>query len=137
MISEPLTPSSSNPVLAAKGLTRRFGGLIAVNDVSFTVQKHEIFRLIGPNGAGKTTLFNVMTGLIPASSGNLIYQNENISKLRPYQIANKGIGQNISKYSVVWRTFCFGKCGDRATHPQSIGKSSFIGAGGDFRLASI
>src|SRR4028119_1439130 len=89
MISEPLTLSTSNPVLAAKGLTRRFGGLIAVNDVSFTVQKHEIFGLIGPNGAGKTTLFNVMTGLIPASSGNLIYQNENISKLRPYQIAKK------------------------------------------------
>ena len=72
MISEPLTLSTSNPVLAAKGLTRRFGGLIAVNDVSFTVQKNEIFGLIGPNGAGKTTLFNVMTGLIPASSGNLI-----------------------------------------------------------------
>ncbi len=95
MISEPLTLSTSNPVLAAKGLTRRFGGLVAVNDVSFTVQKHEIFGLIGPNGAGKTTLFNVMTGLIPASSGNLIYQNENISKLRPYQIANKGIARTF------------------------------------------
>ncbi len=95
MISEPLTLSTSNPVLAAKGLTRRFGGLIAVNDVSFTVQKHEIFGLIGPNGAGKTTLFNVMTGLIPASSGNLIYQNENISKMRPYQIANKGIARTF------------------------------------------
>ena len=95
MISEPLTLSTSNPVLAAKGLTRRFGGLIAVNDVSFTVQKHEILGLIGPNGAGKTTLFNVMTGLIPASSGNLIYQNENISQLRPYQIANKGIARTF------------------------------------------
>jgi branched-chain amino acid transport system ATP-binding protein len=95
MISEPLTISKSNPVLAAKGLTRRFGGLIAVNDVSFAVEKHEIFGLIGPNGAGKTTLFNLMTGLIPASSGNLIYQNENISQLKPYQIANKGIARTF------------------------------------------
>ncbi len=98
MTSEPVTLSKTNPVLAAKGLTRRFGGLIAVNDVSFTVEKHEIFGLINPNGAGKTTLFNVMNGLIPASSGNLIYQNENISQLKPYQIANKGIArifQNI------------------------------------------
>ncbi|MBE9162390.1 ABC transporter ATP-binding protein [Tychonema sp. LEGE 06208] len=95
MIGEPLTLSQSNPVLEAQGLTRRFGGLVAVNDVSFTVQKHEIFGLIGPNGAGKTTLFNVMTGLIPASAGNLIYQDENISKLRPYQIANKGIARTF------------------------------------------
>jgi branched-chain amino acid transport system ATP-binding protein len=95
MISEPLTISKSNPVLAAKGLTRRFGGLIAVNDVSFAVEKHEIFGLIGPNGAGKTTLFNLMTGLIPASSGNLMYQNENISQLKPYQIANKGIARTF------------------------------------------
>ena len=94
MSSEPLTLSKSNPVLAAKGLTRRFGGLIAVNNVSFTVEKDEIFGLIGPNGAGKTTLFNVMTGLIPAS-GNLIYQNENISQLKPYQIANKGIARTF------------------------------------------
>ncbi|NJS12340.1 MAG: ABC transporter ATP-binding protein [Microcoleus sp. CSU_2_2] len=95
MISEPLTLSKTNPVLAAQGLTRRFGGLIAVNDVSFTVEKHEIFGLIGPNGAGKTTLFNLMTGLIPASSGNLIYQDENISQLKPYQIANKGIARTF------------------------------------------
>lgn len=95
MISEPLTLSTSNPVLAAKGLTRRFGGLIAVNDVSFTVKKDEIFGLIGPNGAGKTTLFNLMTGLIPSNSGKLIYQNEDISQFKPYQIANKGIARTF------------------------------------------
>jgi branched-chain amino acid transport system ATP-binding protein len=95
MIPEPLTLSKTNPVLAAKGLTRRFGGLIAVNDVSFTVEKNEIFGLIGPNGAGKTTLFNLMTGLIPSNSGKLIYQNEDISQLKPYQIANKGIARTF------------------------------------------
>ncbi|WP_377477341.1 MAG: ABC transporter ATP-binding protein [Microcoleus anatoxicus] len=95
MISEPLTLSKSNPVLSAQGLTRRFGGLIAVNNVSFTVEKNEIFGLIGPNGAGKTTLFNLMTGLIPSNSGKLIYQNEDISQFKPYQIANKGIARTF------------------------------------------
>src|SRR4028118_2262252 len=95
MISEPLTLSTSNPVLAAKNLTRRFGGLVAVNDVSFTVQKNEIFGVIGPNGAGKTTLFNLITGIINPSSGQLIYQNEDISKLRPHQIAAKGIARTF------------------------------------------
>ena len=95
MTSENINLSKTKPVLEAKGLTRSFGGLIAVNDVSFSVQKHEIFGLIGPNGAGKTTLFNVMTGLIPSNSGKLIYQNENISQLKPYQIANKGIARTF------------------------------------------
>jgi branched-chain amino acid transport system ATP-binding protein len=95
MISEPLTLSKTHPVLEAKGLTRRFGGLVAVNNVSFAVDRHEIFGLIGPNGAGKTTLFNLMTGMIPADSGQLIYRDEDISQNRPYQIANKGIARTF------------------------------------------
>lgn len=84
-----------NPVLEVREITRRFGGLVAVNQVSFAVQKNEIFGLIGPNGAGKTTLFNLITGLIPPSSGNLICQGEEISKLRPHQIAAKGIARTF------------------------------------------
>ena len=87
--------NASEPVLEAREITRRFGGLVAVNKVSFTVQKNEIFGLIGPNGAGKTTLFNLMTGLIPPSSGQLIYQGEEITKLRPHRIAAKGIGRTF------------------------------------------
>lgn len=83
------------PILEAKDLTRRFGGLVAVNNVSFTVYKHEIFGLIGPNGAGKTTLFNLITGLLQPSSGNLIYQGSNLIKLRPHQIAAKGIARTF------------------------------------------
>jgi len=86
---------NASRVLEAKNLTRRFGGLVAVNDVSFTVQKNEIFGVIGPNGAGKTTLFNLITGIINPSSGQLIYQNEDISKLRPHQIAAKGIARTF------------------------------------------
>jgi branched-chain amino acid transport system ATP-binding protein len=83
------------PVLEAREIARRFGGLVAVNKVSFTVQEHEIFGLIGPNGAGKTTLFNLITGLIPASGGQLIYQGEEITKLRPHKIAAKGIARTF------------------------------------------
>ncbi|MDJ0735168.1 MAG: ABC transporter ATP-binding protein [Nostocaceae cyanobacterium] len=83
------------PILAIKELTRSFGGLVAVNNVSFTVQQQEIFGLIGPNGAGKTTLFNLITGLIPPSSGNLVYQSQEISQLRPHQIAALGIARTF------------------------------------------
>jgi branched-chain amino acid transport system ATP-binding protein len=82
-------------ILEARAITRRFGGLIAVNSVSFAVAKNEIFGLIGPNGAGKTTLFNLITALIPVSSGNLVYQGREISQLRPYQIAGLGIARTF------------------------------------------
>lgn len=92
----------TNSLIEVKALTRRFGGLVAVNNVSFTVSTNEIFGLIGPNGAGKTTLFNLMTGLLRPSSGQLIYRGEEIAKLRPHQIAAKGIArtfQNIRLFS--------------------------------------
>lgn len=82
-------------ILEVKAITRRFGGLVAVNEVSFTVGENEIFGVIGPNGAGKTTLFNTITGLIPPSSGQLIYQGEDITKQKPYQIAAKGIARTF------------------------------------------
>lgn len=93
---------NNSPILEAKYLTRSFGGLVAVNKVSFAVNNNEIFGLIGPNGAGKTTLFNLITGLIQPSSGQLIYKGDKIIKLRPHQIATKGIArtfQNIRLFS--------------------------------------
>jgi branched-chain amino acid transport system ATP-binding protein len=92
------------PVLEAQSLTRRFGGLVAVNDVSFSVNSGEIFGLIGPNGAGKTTLFNVVTGLIPASGGHLLFNGEALLRQRPHQIAAKGIArtfQNIRLFGAL------------------------------------
>ncbi|MEA5600245.1 ABC transporter ATP-binding protein [Nostoc sp. UHCC 0252] len=86
---------TNNIVLEAKSLTRRFGGLVAVNNVSFTVNQYEIFGLIGPNGAGKTTLFNLITAFIPLSSGELRYKGANISQLRPHQIAGLGIARTF------------------------------------------
>jgi branched-chain amino acid transport system ATP-binding protein len=82
-------------VLEARGMTRRFGGLVAVQNISFSVREGEIFGLIGPNGAGKTTLFNLMTGLTPPTSGQLIYRGEDITGLRPHRIAARGIARTF------------------------------------------
>jgi branched-chain amino acid transport system ATP-binding protein len=81
--------------LEVKAITRRFGGLVAVNQVSFEVNRHEIFGLIGPNGAGKTTLFNMITGLLSPSSGKLIYEGQDITKKRPHRIAACGLARTF------------------------------------------
>ncbi|HQX75385.1 MAG TPA: ATP-binding cassette domain-containing protein, partial [Thermoflexales bacterium] len=81
--------------LQAQHLTRRFGGLVAVNDVSFEVERGEIFGLIGPNGAGKTTLFNVMTGLAPPSAGALIFEGKSITGFAPHRVAALGIARTF------------------------------------------
>ena len=89
-------------LLKAQELTKTFGGLTAVNQVNFSVNQGEIFGLIGPNGAGKTTLFNLVTGLIPPSNGNILYQGQSIVRLKPFQIAERGIArtfQNIRLFS--------------------------------------
>src|SRR3954451_10612661 len=89
-------PNASAPyVLEARRMTRRFGGLVAVDNISFGVRQGEIFGLIGPNGAGKTTLFNLMTGLTPVSSGSLLYCGHNITGLRPHRIAKLGIARTF------------------------------------------
>jgi branched-chain amino acid transport system ATP-binding protein len=94
MMAQALT-TTTIPLLEIQAMTRSFGGLVAVDRVSFAVQNSEIFGLIGPNGAGKTTLFNLITGLIPPSSGKLLYSGEEITQLRPYQIASKGIARTF------------------------------------------
>jgi branched-chain amino acid transport system ATP-binding protein len=70
-----------------------FGNLTVLNGISFTVQEGEILGIAGPNGAGKTTLFNVITGLLPLTAGEIIFQEKKISKLKPYQICNLGIAR--------------------------------------------
>ncbi|MBF2065318.1 MAG: ABC transporter ATP-binding protein [Calothrix sp. C42_A2020_038] len=85
----------SDIILESQSLTRRFGGLVAVNNVSFSVSKNEIFGLIGPNGAGKTTLFNLITGLIAPSEGKLIYQGTVISQKKTHEIASLGIARTF------------------------------------------
>ncbi len=86
---------TTGPLLEVKEMTRAFGGLVAVNRVSFDVREGEIFGLIGPNGAGKTTLFNLITGLTPPSSGALRYRGREITKLPPHRIAAQGIARTF------------------------------------------
>jgi branched-chain amino acid transport system ATP-binding protein len=88
-------PTKRTPLIEVRQMTRRFGGLTAVNQVSFEVAPGEIFGLIGPNGAGKTTLFNLMTGLTPPSSGQLLHRGDDITGLRPHRIAARGIARTF------------------------------------------
>ncbi len=79
------------PLLEVDNLTRRFGGLSAVSDLSFAVEAGEIRGLIGPNGAGKTTTFNVITGYYRPTTGRISYRDEAIAGLSTNQIARRGL----------------------------------------------
>ena len=78
-------------LLTARGLGKRFGGLIAVDDLSFDLHKGEIFGLIGPNGAGKSTTFNLLAGALAADGGAVELDGANLLGLEPHQIAAKGV----------------------------------------------
>ena len=89
-----------NPVLAVRNLSLRFGGLVAVADMSFDVSEGEVLSLIGPNGAGKTSAFNAITGYIPASGGDIAYRGHKLLGLKPNQIADLGVVRTFQKTSV-------------------------------------
>ncbi len=78
-----------------KNLVKRFGGLTAVNDVSFQVEKGEIFGLIGPNGSGKTTIFNCISSYFPVSGGNIYFKGQDITGLKTNKICKAGIGRTF------------------------------------------
>ncbi len=82
-------------ILQGKGVTKWFGGLCAVKEVDFSLQKGEIFGLIGPNGAGKTTLINLITGFYAPDSGEILYCNQNISGLKPHTVNVMGIARTF------------------------------------------
>ena len=86
---------TSAPVLEAKNLTRRFGGVVAVNDVSLRVGRSEIVGLIGPNGSGKSTMVNLITGELPADGGRLIFDGADITGLPSYRRARLGMARSF------------------------------------------
>jgi len=82
---------TDEPILQVKEVTKTFGGIIALNRVSFEVGEGEILGIIGPNGSGKTTVVNCITGFIKASSGNVFFQGRNITGKPPHKIADMGV----------------------------------------------
>ena len=82
-------------LLEISGLRRDFGGLRAVSDLSFELRDGEILGLIGPNGAGKTTVFNLITGFIPPTAGQVLLEGQSLVGLRPYAIVKKGIARTF------------------------------------------
>ena len=82
-------------LLQIRNVSKQFGGLAALTNVSYSVKKGEILGLIGPNGAGKTTLFNVVNGFYPPTKGEVLFKGEKISHLQPYQICKRGVGRTF------------------------------------------
>jgi len=78
-------------ILKIENLTKKFGGVVALNDISFSVKRGECIGIIGPNGSGKTTLINCITGFINVTSGKVIFKGEDITNMRPDKIVNLGI----------------------------------------------
>jgi branched-chain amino acid transport system ATP-binding protein len=94
--------TTPTPILQLDHVSKRFGGLLAVDSVSFDVPAGEVFALIGPNGAGKTTLFNCITGLFAPTDGRVVFEGRNIAGRKPHDVADLGIArtfQNIRLFS--------------------------------------
>ncbi len=83
------------PILEVSHLTKRFGGLTAVGDVSFSVAPSEVVGILGPNGAGKTTLYNLLTGFIPFDEGSVVFQARSLKGIAPHKIAQMGVARTF------------------------------------------
>jgi branched-chain amino acid transport system ATP-binding protein len=114
---------SAAPLLEAKGLTKRFRGLQAIDNVSFDLHEGEMLGLIGPNGAGKTTLVSLISGTLNADGGSLFFQGKQIDHLPPYERAHLGIG----------RTFQVTKPFPRLTVLENVAVGALFGLEGGVR----
>ena len=86
------------PLLELHNVTKDFGGLRANEDISFSINKGELFGLIGPNGAGKTTLFNCISGLHPVTSGRIVFDGRDITPLKAFEVARLGLARTFQVY---------------------------------------
>lgn len=87
-------------ILEINNLTKSFGGVRAIDDISFSVDRGQILAVIGPNGAGKTTLFNLITGIYPPTCGTINFREEEIDGLTPHQIAHLGIARTFQNLQI-------------------------------------
>ncbi len=116
-------------ILQVEGVSKHFGGLKALSDITFDLPEGQIMGLIGPNGAGKTTLFNVINGVYPANGGRVLFQDEDVTDAKTYQMAQKGLARThqivkpLNEISVLENVIvgaCFGR------HGYGLGKASTI-----------
>jgi branched-chain amino acid transport system ATP-binding protein len=94
-------------ILTIERVKKSFDGFVAVNGVSFTVEKGELCSIIGPNGAGKTTLFNLITGHLPSDEGKLVFKDIDITYMPPYRICRLGIGRSFQRTNIFPRLTVF------------------------------
>ena len=85
----------SEPILQVTNLSKSFGGVQAVKDVSFDLMENQVLGVIGPNGAGKTTLINLLTGFIRPDRGEVLFRGKNLAGMRPYKVANLGVARTF------------------------------------------
>ena len=90
----------NSPLLEVRKISKSFGGLQALKDVDFVLFQGESLGIIGPNGAGKTTLFNIIAGYFPPDNGNIIFKGEDITGLRAYKVARKGISRTFQNLQI-------------------------------------
>lgn len=87
------------PLLEVIDLTKDFGGLRANDKIAFALEKDELLGVIGPNGAGKTTLFNCIAGMYPVSSGRIVFDGEDITRLKAFEVARRGMARTFQVYT--------------------------------------
>ena len=87
-------------ILGVEKVRKSFDGFVAINGVSFSLQKGEICSIIGPNGAGKTTLFNLITGHLRIDEGKVIFKDQDITNRRPHQICRLGVGRSFQRTNI-------------------------------------
>jgi branched-chain amino acid transport system ATP-binding protein len=90
----------TQPILRTEGLTKRFGGLVAIDSVDLSFAGGRVHAVIGPNGAGKTTFFNLISGMLPPDAGRVFFDGQDITGLKPHQISRRGIKRTMQIKSV-------------------------------------
>ncbi len=91
---------AGNTILEIRDLRKEFGGLVAVDDVSFKVERGQIFAIIGPNGAGKTTIFNLISGVLPLTGGEIRFEGKPVGGLKPHVIARRGLSRTFQNLQI-------------------------------------
>lgn len=121
------------PLLELNSATIRFGGLTALKDCTFALERDELLGLIGPNGAGKTTAFNLITGVYPPTSGTIHFAGQSIAGLRPHQLAKRGISRTFQNIRLFGSLSVFDNVRTATQLHRSHGLRDALWRGRDFR----